>query len=83
MIVTTDDCQVMDIDIHPPIISDHGLVIASIAFILEQPLLITRRIRHWKNLNPAAFGATIQDHPLFKDVESIPTQSVTELFDFY
>ena len=83
VIVTRDDCQVMDIDIHPPTISDHGLVIACIPFIIEPTLLITRQIRHWKSLDRDAFRATIQDCPLFKDAELISVQSVSELFSSY
>src|SRR6218665_2395115 len=45
VIITRDDCQVTDVTVHPPILSDHGLVMASIPFIYEPSLLITRRIR--------------------------------------
>src|SRR6218665_1860223 len=30
VIVTRNDCQVTDVTVHPPILSDHGLVMASI-----------------------------------------------------
>src|SRR6218665_3961528 len=65
VIVTRDDCQVTDVTVHPPILSDHGLVMACIPFIYESSLLTTRRIRHWKKLDRAAFRSALQAEPLF------------------
>src|SRR6218665_532186 len=83
VIVTRDDCQVTDVTVHPPILSDHGLVMASILFIYEPLLLITRRIRHWKKLDRAAFRSALQAEPLFNDVEAFSSSTATDLFSSY
>jgi len=83
VIVTRNDCQVTDVTVHPPILSDHGLVMASIPFIYEPSLLITRRIRHWKKLDRAAFRSALQAEPLFNDAEAFSSSTATDLFSSY
>ena len=36
VILTRDDCSLVDLCIHPPTISDHGLVTATLLMIIEK-----------------------------------------------
>src|SRR6218665_1712236 len=81
--VTRDDCQVVDRHVQPPVLSDHGLIVATIPFIHQPALYITRQIRHWKSLERDAFADALRDHPLFSNIEATPALTVTQLFDSY
>ena len=63
--ITRDDCQVTDVNVQPPTISDHGLVIAAIPFIHQPVLYITRQVRRWKSLDREALAAALRNQPLF------------------
>src|SRR6218665_1007406 len=81
VMVTRYDCQVVDIHVQPPVLSDHGLVVATIPFIHQPAPYITRQIRHWKGLDRDAFADALRDHPLFSNIEATPALTVTQLFD--
>ena len=50
VIITRDDCALTDLQIFPPTISDHGLVLATIPYLLHAPSTFTRLIRGWRGL---------------------------------
>ena len=53
VITKMENCQAAvnpDIIVYPPLIFDHGLLIASIPLNLEPSLFITRRVCHWRNI---------------------------------
>src|SRR6218665_3825319 len=83
VMVTKDDCQVVDIHVQPPVLSDHGLIVATIPLIHQPALYITRQIRHWKSLDRDAFADALRDHPLFSNIEATPALTVTQLFNSY
>src|SRR6218665_2113462 len=70
-------------DVQPPVLSDHGLVVATIPFIHQPALYITTQISHWKSLDRDAFADALRDHPLFSNIEATPALTVTQLFDSY
>src|SRR6218665_42508 len=70
-------------NVQPPVLSDHGLIVATIPFIHQPALYITRQIRHWKSLDRDALADAFRDHPLFSNIETTPALTVTQLFDSY
>src|SRR6218665_4005654 len=40
VLITPGDCQLVDTTVHPPTVSDHGLVIATVPFLHETPFHI-------------------------------------------
>src|SRR6218665_1133594 len=83
VMITRDDCQVTDVNVHPPTISDHGLVLAAIPFIPQPVLYITRQVRRWKSLDREDFAAALRDQPLFKNLEDNDARTCSELFELY
>src|SRR6218665_72586 len=59
VIITRDDCALSDISIHPPTISDHGLVLATIPFLSDAPSNFIGRVRDWRRLDREAFKAAL------------------------
>ena len=67
VIITRDDCVPTDIFVHPPTISDHGLVTATIPFLCVAPSYRTRQVRDWRNLDRTAFLSALLAIPAVSD----------------
>ena len=67
----------------PPVLSDHGLVAATIPFLHEPLLRSTRIIRSWKKLDRTAFRLALRNHPVLSDLDSASRLTAADLFDTY
>src|SRR6218665_2668448 len=63
VILTRDDCALTDLSVHPPTISDHGLIFASIPFLCELPSYFLRQVRDWRSFDREAFRLALLDSP--------------------
>jgi hypothetical protein len=71
VILTRDDCALVDLSVHPPTISDHGLVIASIPFLCETPSYFIRQVRNWRSFDRVAFRSALLDIPAVADPSTL------------
>ena len=82
MVVTKDDCY-LRVEVFPPIISDHGLVTATIPFLHETPLYAVRQIRGWRRLDREKFTAAVLAVPAFQDPIQFQDEPADHLFDIF
>jgi len=61
VIITRDDCVPTDLCIHPPTISNHGIVEITIPFLHDAPFYLDRQVRGWRNLDREAFRLALLD----------------------
>src|SRR6218665_579434 len=66
VVITRDDCT-PTVDVWPPVLSDHGLVVANLPFLHETPVYALRQIRGWKPLDRQAFSTSLSSVPAFSD----------------
>src|SRR6218665_982364 len=83
VILTRDDCSLVDLCIHPPTISDHGLVVATIPFLHDAPSYLARQIRGWRNLDRDAFRSALLEVPAIADPSILADFSVAAIFATY
>jgi exonuclease III len=83
VLITRDDCQLTDIAVHPPTVSDHGIVIATVPFLHETPTLDERQLRNWKALDRDAFRQALLAIPVIADPASLTDVSTSDLFAIY
>ena len=83
VILTRDDSALTNLTIHPPSLSDHGLVIATIPFLYETLVHVIRYVRGWKKLDHASFGEALRAHPTIADPASMADKSTSDLFAAY
>src|SRR6218665_300892 len=82
-ILTRDDCSLVDLCIHPPTISDHGLVTATILFLHDAPSYLARQIRGWRKLDRDAFRSALLEVPAIADPSILADFSVADIFATY
>ena len=82
VIITRDDCC-PTVDVRPPALSDHGIVVASLPFLHERPVYALRQIRGWGHLDRQALESSLSAVPAFSDPGSLGEQSTDDLFDIY
>src|SRR6218665_3695453 len=82
VIITRDDCC-PTVDVRPPALSDHGIVVASLPFLHERPVYALRQIRGWRHLDRRALASSISAVPAFSDPSCLGEQSTDDLFDIY
>jgi len=81
VIITRDDCTLSDLQVSPPTISDHGLIMA--AFLHDTPSTITKCIRRWRGLDWEAFRAALMKVPVIVDPSWLADLTVEEAFVHY
>jgi hypothetical protein len=69
VVITRDDC-IPTVEVWPPALSDHGLVVASLPFLHEAPIYALRQIRGWRRLDRTAFATALSEVPAFSDPSS-------------
>src|SRR6218665_2277898 len=83
VIITRDDCALRDISIHPPTISDHGLVLATIPFLSDAPSYFISCVRDWRRLDREAFKAALLSIPAVVDPSVLEALPVADAFAVY
>src|SRR6218665_1500110 len=83
VLITRDDCQLVDITVHPPTVSDHGLVIATVPFLHETPFHVEGLFRNWKALDRNTFREALLSTPAFADPTAFADASTSDLFTIY
>ena len=83
VLITRDDCQLVDITVHPPTVSDHGLVIATVPFLHETPFHVEGLFRNWKALDRNTFREALLSIPAFADPTAFADASTSDLFTIY
>ena len=83
LVITRDDCDVKDIRVYPPTISDHGLVSFVLPHLLSKPIYAVRQLRGWRSINLDRLRTLLVNSPLCQDPMNYANKSVTELFDLY
>ena len=84
VVITRSDCNIQDIQVNPPTISDHGIVTCSIPFASQaSPVYTTKLVRGWKKLDRDVFRKEIESGPLCADPESYDDMTASQLFDLY
>ena len=68
---------------HPPTISNHGLVVASIPFLFEAPSYFVRQVRDWRSLDRAAFKSALLNIPAIADPSTLEDLPVADIFAVY
>src|SRR6218665_575785 len=82
VVITRDDCP-PTVNVWPPVLSDHGLVVANLPFLHETPVYALRQIREWKHLDRQAFSTSLSSVPAFSDPSSLRDLYTSDLFDIY
>src|SRR6218665_930304 len=83
VLITRDDCQLVDITVHPPTVSDHGLVIVTVLFLHKTPFHIEGLFRNWKALDRDTFLEALLSIPAFADPTAFADTSTSDLFTIY
>src|SRR6218665_3164454 len=73
VLITRDDCQLVDITVHPPTVSNYGLVIATVPFLHKTPFHIEGLFRNWKALDRDTFREALLSIPAFADPTAFAT----------
>src|SRR6218665_1756927 len=72
-----------DLSVHPPTISDHGLIIASIPFLCEMPSYFLRQVRDWRSFDREAFRLALLESPAIADPSALEGLPVADTFTIY
>src|SRR6218665_2717540 len=72
-----------DISIHPPTISDDGLVLATIPFLSDPPPYFIGGVRDWRRLDREAFKAALLSIPAVVDPSVFEALPVADAFAIY
>ena len=84
VVIACSDCNIDNLVIDPPSISDHGLITCTIPFACPaSPVFTSRRVRGWKRLDRESFRAALLAGSLCQDDEFYEGMSAAELFDLY
>ena len=84
VVITRSDCQINNLIVDPPTISDHGLITCTVPYACPVSSVFTSwRVRGWKKLDREEFRAVLSDGPLCQDEEYYAGMSASELFDLY
>ena len=83
VIITRDDCALTDLQIFPPTISYHGLVMTTIPYLHDAPSTFTRLIRGWRGLDRERFRAALMEVPVVADPSTAADLSAEEAFLLY
>lgn len=83
VIITRDDCVLVDLHISPPTTSDHGLVVPNVPFLRDALDIITKLVRGWRDLDREAFRAALAGLQSVNDPSSLADLSVAEAFSAY
>ena len=84
VIITRTDCNITDLRMDPPALSDHGPVSCSIPYACAAaPVFAVRHVRGWKKLDHDAFRLALLSSPLCRDDDYYSGMTVDELFDIY
>ena len=82
---TRSDCNIGNLCVVPPTISDHGLAGSATCTVpyacLASPVFTFRRVRGWKRLDRVAFLNALSSGPLCRDEDYYVGMSAKELFD--
>src|SRR6218665_2241318 len=82
VVIICEDCF-PKVDVRPPALSDHGIVVASLTFLHERPVYNLRQIRGWRHLDTEALASSLSAVPAFSDPRCLGEQSTDDLFDIY
>ena len=84
VVITRSDCNIGNLCVDPPTISDHGLVTCTVPYACPaSPVFTSRRVRGWKRLDRVAFHNALSSWPLCRDDDYYRGLSATELYDIY
>ena len=84
VVITRSDCDINNLIVDPPTISDHGLITCTVPYACPaSPVFTSRRVRGWKKLDREEFRTVLSDGPLCQGEEYYAGMSASELFDLY
>ena len=84
VVITRSDCDINNLIVDPPTISDHGLITCTVPYACPaSPVFTSRRVRGWKKLDLEEFRTVLSEGPLCQDGEYYAGMSASELFDLY
>src|SRR6218665_3900261 len=84
VIVTRDDCQVTDVTVHPPILSDHGTSCHGFHSVHLRAIAPHHKAHPpLEEAGPCSVPLSTTSSALFNDVEAFSSSTATDLFSSY
>ena len=82
VLVRTDQSELVSTLVHPPVISDHSVVVTKFPVLKPQPVSYSATIRSWKHFDRSSFLSDLQSSSICSPDDWMK-KSVDELADIY
>src|SRR6218665_2656442 len=76
-------CALTALQIFPPTISEHGLVMATITYLDDAPSTFTRLIHGRRSQDPEVFRSALMEVPVVADPSTVTYLSMADAFTSY